>query len=160
MADRTLLLWSKMYEKAISDELWDCDRVIEVPENVTMENYEQVASKLSPVIFEEISKAKASDQRLRIVLLTGQGFSAIMMKVLENHLVPNGGELLTVKIAKKKPDSPTVVIDDAAAAEALLHEGIVDFDSEPLSDNTIFQDDLPNTLQPPDGWVEGEHRVK
>jgi hypothetical protein len=160
MADRTLLLWSKAHERAVTEELWEYDRVIEVPDNVTMDNYEQVASKLSPVIHEEISRASEEGKRLSLVQLTGQGFESIMLKVLENHLAPTGGELLSVKIAKKKKNSPTVVIDDATAAEAIQNEGIVDFDDKPLPDRSIFQDGLPSTIEPPPGWNPAEHRLK
>lgn len=160
MSDRTLLLWSKVNERAITEELWNYDRVIEVPDNVTMDNYEQVAKKLSPVIFEEIAKAKGSNKRLRIVQLTGQGFASIMLKVLENHLTPSGGELLSVKIAKKKIDSPTVVIDDATAADVIQNQGIINFDEKPLPDRSIFNDGLPNTIDPPPGWNPSEHMLK
>jgi len=160
MPDRTLLLWSKANERAVTEALWNYDRVIDVPDNVTMENYEQVANKLSPIIYEEIARAKAEGKRLSIVQLTGQGFESIMLKVLENHLVPTGGELLSVKIAKKKVDSPTVVMDDATAAEAIQKQGIIDFDSKPLPDRPIFKDDFPNTIDPPPGWNPADHMLK
>lgn len=160
MSDRTLLLWSKEHEKAITEDLWNCDRVIEVPGNVTMENYEQVATKLSPVIHEEIAKAKGEGKRLSIVQLTNQGFASIMLKVLENHLVPTGGELLSVKIAKKKANSPTVILDDATAADAIQNQGIIDFDDKPLPDKSIFVDGLPNTLEPPPNFNPQDHMLK
>jgi hypothetical protein len=160
MQDRTLLLWSKIYEKAVSKELWDYDRVIEVPDNVTMDNYEQVAAKLAPVIYEEIAKAKGELKRLSIVPLTGQGFSSILMKVLESHLTPNGGELLSVKIAKKNADSPTVVLDDATASESIQNQGYIDFDEKPLPDNSIFSDGYSNELDPPPDWNAADYMLK
>jgi len=160
MEDRTLLLWSKANERAVTESLWNYDRVIEVPDNVTMDNYEDVAAKLSPVIYEEIVKAKGDNKRLSIVQLTGQGFASIMLKVLENHLIPSGGELLSVKIAKKNPNSPTVVIDDATAGEAIQNQDIVDFDKEPVSDRSIFNDGLSNAIDPPPGWDPSEYMLK
>jgi len=160
MEDRTLLLWSKANERAVTESLWNYDRVIEVPDNVTMDNYEDVAAKLSPVIYEEIVKAKGDGKRLSIVQLTGQGFASIMLKVLENHLTPSGGELLSVKIAKKNSDSPTVVIDDATAGEAIQNQDIIDFDKEPVSDRSIFNDGLSNVIDPPPGWDPSEPMLK
>jgi len=152
MDDRVLLLWTKSHETYVTEPLWQSDRVIETPENVTSENMEAVATKLSPIIFEEIAKAKSENKQLRIVLLVNQAFNAVLYKVLENHLVPTGGELLHLKIKKKSHEGPTVVLDDATASEAIANKGIIDFDKEPLPDKSIFKDDLPNTLSPPPGY--------
>lgn len=160
MSDRTLLLWSKANERAVTEPLWSSDRVIEVPDNVTMDNYEQVATKLSPLIYDEIAKAKGEGKRLSIIQLTGQGFQSILLKVLENHLAPNGGELLSVKIAAKKEGGPTVVLDDATAADAIQNQGIVDFNEKPLPDRSIFVDNHPNTLEPPPDWDRQEHMLQ
>ena len=85
-------------------------------------------------------------------MLVNQAFNSILLKVLENHLVPTGGELFHLKIKKKSHDGPTVVLDDATTAEAIANHGIIDFDKAPLPDSSIFKDDLPNTLNPPPGW--------
>jgi len=150
--ERTLLLWSKENEGAVTESLWDSDRVIEVPDDITHDNMEEVATKLSPVIFEEIGKAKEKDKYLRIVQLTNQAFISVLLKVLESTLIPSGGELFNLKIKKKSHDAPTVVLDDATAAEAILNEGIVDFDKEPLKDKCIFNDGIKNSISPPPGW--------
>jgi len=150
--ERTLLLWSKENEGAVTEALWGSDRVIEVPDDITHDNMNEVATKLSPIIFEEISKAKEEDASLRIVQLANQAFISVLLKVLESTLIPAGGELLNLKIKKKSHDAPTVVLDDASAAEAILNEGVVDFDKDPMSDKSIFKDELPNSISPPHGW--------
>jgi hypothetical protein len=151
-AERTLLLWSKSRERAVTESLWGSDRVIEVPDDVTYENMEEVGTRLSPVIFEEISKAKADNCPLRIVHLTGDSFSSVLLKVLEGNLLPTGGELLNLKIKKKKHDAPTVIVDDATAVDAILNEGVVDFDGDPIPDRPMFDDGLPSSVTPPRGW--------
>jgi len=155
--ERTLLLWSKSNEQAVTELMWESDRVIEVPEDVNYENMEEIATRLSPVIFEEISKAKSDKVSLRIVQLSNQAFISVLLKVLESHLIPSGGELLNLKIKKKAHDGPTVVIDDAAASSAILNDGVVDFNKDPLPDNKIFKDNLPNTIKPPVGWDVNKH---
>ena len=150
--ERTLLLWSKSNESAVTEALWDSDRVMEVPDDVNLENMEDVGTRLSPIIFEEISKAKADGLKLRIVQLTNQAFISILLKVLESNLIPAGGELLNLKIKRKAHDGPTVIIDDASATEAILNDGVVDFDKAPLPDNNIFKDGIPNGINPPPGW--------
>jgi len=156
VSERTLLLWSKENERAITETLWGSDRVIEVPDDITHDNMKEVATKLSPIIFEEIAKAKEDDSQLRIIQLANQAFISVLLKVLESNLIPSGGELLNLKIKKKSHEGPTVVLDDAAAANAILNEGVVDFDKEPLQDKSIFNDELSNSINPPSGWKVDE----
>ncbi len=150
--ERTLLLWSKSNESAVTETMWGSDRVMEVPDDVNFDNMEDVATRLSPIIFEEISKAKGDGAKLRIVQLTNQAFISVLLKVLENHLIPSGGELLNLKIKRKSHEGPTVIIDDAAATDAILNDGVVDFEKGPLPDNSIFKDNLPNDINPPPGF--------
>jgi len=151
-SERTLLLWSKENEGAVTEALWDSDRVIEVPDDITHDNMTEVATKLAPVIFEEIATAKESGAYLRIVQLANQAFISVLLKVLENSLIPSGGELFNLKIKKKSHEGPTVILDDATATEAILNEGVIDFDKEPMKDNSIFKDGVPNLITPPSGW--------
>ena len=151
-SERTLLLWSKANEGAVTEALWDSDRVIEVPDDITHDNMAEVATKLAPVIFEEISAAKEGGDYLRIIQLANQAFISVLLKVLESSLIPSGGELFNLKIRKKSHEGPTVIIDDATAAEAILNEGVIDFDKGPMKDNSIFKDGVPNLITPPSGW--------
>jgi hypothetical protein len=153
MADQTLLLWSKSHEKYISEALWQSDRVIEVPDDVTTDNMKDVANKLSPIIFEEIAKSKEKSLKLRVIPLTSQAFSSVLMGVLENNLQPNDGELLHLKIKKKNHDAPTVILDDASVGEAISSHGIIDFNKPPMEDKPMFSDGLDNnSLTPPAGF--------
>jgi len=155
--EKTLLFWSKRSEQLITPAVWSCDRVIEVPDDISTVVADAVAQKLTAVLHEELSRCKQEEADLRIVPIGPPAFQDILEHVVNSVISPLGGGLMIIRSRPCKPGAPSVTVDHDTVNKTCRRYCDPDFANKPPDpDKRLFDDDLPATLEPPEGHKKGE----
>jgi len=155
--ERVLLFWSRRSERLIDQKTWDsADRVIEIPDDISSTLADAVATKLTTLMHEELSRSKAEKFELRVIPLGPPAFQDVLEHVLNTQLSPLGGGWIILRSRPTNEDSPRVIIDQDTAARACARFKDPDFKKPADNDRRLFNDDLPPTLEPPVGFVKRE----
>ena len=146
---RVLLFWSKRSESLITDNVWKADRVIEVPDDISVTIADAVARRLTSVLHEELSTCKTGNVNLRIIPIGPPAFQDILEHALNSVLTPFGGGLVIIR-SNAKSGSPTVTVDHDTVSKVCRRFCDPDFANKaPDPDKRLYDDDLPATLEPP-----------
>jgi hypothetical protein len=149
MTQRTLLFWSKRSEKLITDNVWQADRVIEVPDDISTMVADAVARRLTVVLHEELTTCKTEQADLRIIPIGPPAFQDILEHTVNSVITPFSGGLTIIR-AVPRTGSPTVIIDHDTVNKTCKRFCDPDFANKPPDpDKRLYNDDLPATLEPP-----------
>lgn len=137
MTDRTLLIWSRLVEKRITKELWNADRVIEVPDELSAADADQAAKRLASLVHEELSKAKELGTGLRVVPFGPPALQSVLEHVLAKVTHDAGGELVVLKVARRTENTPTVTLDHDTVSRVITVSD-PDWKQPPLPDKSLY----------------------
>lgn len=146
--EKTILFWSKRYESNIPKNLFDSHRVIEVPDDISTYNVDEVAKAITEKLKEELTKDKECS--FKILACTPGAINGILENVIDN--VTKNDKISFVVLKRGKIDERKIILDHDTVAPIVNKTIRVDWDKPPDPQKKIYKDDLPTGAVPPPGW--------